>query len=110
MHKHTHTRTHAHAHAHTQSHNTLHSLPTSLSQTDLLRNEGESDADHQEHEELAEPDVWRNIPITHCGEGDDDKIYRFKHVEGALPTAALYVLNAANSVHKERQSTLSQSV
>ena len=59
--------------------------------------ERKSHTDHEQHEELSEPDVRGDVPVAHSGQGDDDKVDRLEHVERFVMAAALDVLYTADT-------------
>ena len=59
--------------------------------------EGEGHADHDEHEQLAQPDVGRDVPVAHGREGHDHEVHRLEHRQGGRVTATLDVLDAAHT-------------
>lgn len=40
----------------------------------LQRQHHQGDADEDDHQQLGRPDLWRDIPVAHRGEGDDAEV------------------------------------
>ena len=60
----------------------------------------ERGADQDDHEQLARPDVGREVTVADSREGDDHVPQRVEQTE-LLQSAALQVLNAANTATSE---------
>lgn len=70
--------------------------------TNLSRNESKGDTDHEDHEQLSQPDVRRNVTVTDCGECHYREVERLKQGQGLLCAGSLDVLDATNSVSIQR--------
>lgn len=70
--------------------------------TNLSWNESKGDTDHEDHEQLSQPDVRRNVAVTDCGECHYGEVERLKQGQGLLCAGSLDVLDAADSVSIKR--------
>lgn len=70
--------------------------------TNLSWNESKGDTDHEDHEQLSQPDVRRNVTVTDCGECHYGEVERLKQGQGLLRAGSLDVLDAADSVSIQR--------
>lgn len=66
--------------------------------TNLSWNESKGDTDHEDHEQLSQPDVWRNVAVTDRGECHYGEVERLKQGQGLLRAGSLDVLDATHSV------------
>lgn len=71
---------------------------SSIYNTNLSWNESKGDTDHEDHEQLSQPDVWRNVAVTNRGECHYGEVERLKQGQGLLCAGSLDVLDAADSV------------
>lgn len=70
--------------------------------TNLSWNESKGDTDHEDHEQLSQPDVRRNVAVTDCGECHYGEVERLKQGQGLLCAGSLDVLDATHSVSIKR--------
>lgn len=74
--------------------------------TDLSWNEGKSDADHEDHEELTQPDVWGDVAVAHRREGHNGEVEGLKQGQGLLGAGPLDVLNATHTGTEQHSESL----
>lgn len=74
--------------------------------TDLSWNEGKSDADHEDHEELTQPDVGGDVAVAHRREGHNGEVEGLKQGQGLLGAGSLDVLNATHTGTEQHSESL----